>query len=323
MSPSFGDLRQKIRSHLGLIPILFLWSITILGVVGVIVVIGGWYQGISVPQYFIDSGPLLLVIVTMVNIGLAGLGYIESRKERGLARQTLEIHERDIKLKEKPAIIDTIGFSIEPTRESLEEDRSQLSQEINGYNVYPELEEVHWVNKELLQDLPEMYPDLHLDIPAYLSIRRAYQGKWGHLKDQFVSQVPDELDDEHADMLLRATGSSLEEIGGKGDVFWQRIDEYSSDLAIVALTGSPPSTSKGWIEDNIDDIRNALFQLRGVEPLKGDFEELDGIREDLKHENDRISNNVKKTKDSLKDEYDIRESEIVKRVDKIEFQEDA
>lgn len=308
---------SRVRHALRVLQDLVLWLIILAGILGVGWVALRWYTGASIPQFLIDAGPVLLVFVTMMYIGVAGLGYLESRKERRIARESLDLHRRDIKLKEKSGIIDTITSSIDATTEQLQEDKSALSNTINGCQKYPELDDIDLIDKEMLHDIPDRYPDLHLDIPSYISIRRAYDGKRDHVQNQLTEMIPEELDDDTADDLLRATGSSRNEIAGQGDTFWQRLDEYSADLAVVALTGTAPSSSKGWIVDNVADLREALFQLRDSDVLGGEFNELENIRENLVHENKRISSNLDSAKESLKEEYNIRESEIARKKEEL------
>lgn len=264
----------------------------------------------TVPQYFIDIGPLLLVLVTLVYIGFAGFGYIEGRREREISRKSLQLLENDLQLQRKPSIVDTIAFSIDPIIDILEEDRQKLETITGSNRKYPVLDDIEFLDGDLLTQVPERDINLQYEMGAYNAVRKAYMAKREHLKELLTKKLPDGLEDENLDAVLRAAGSSLEDRSGPEDAFMEKVRDRSHNLAEITLCGDRTQSGKGWIDNNLDSLRLALFDFREEGELSEDFEELDELRQDVIEESKRIGTDLKTAKEELMNEYDITDTDV-------------
>jgi hypothetical protein len=283
-------------------------SFVIAGIVGVAWTGYAWATGQNIPRTLVESGPFLLVLVTLINIGLSGLGFLEARKERRLTRQTLAEYRKD-------GIIETIVRLIETTNDQLQIDEIRLKQAQEAPVTYPVLKTAEEPEEELLQDLSPVYPEITADFREYFRYRNEYAKQREKLKEKLIQHVPDGLTEDRLNELLNATGSSLESTRPhkEGDSFYQRLSEYSDDLAYVTLRGERPDVTKGWVSDNISDIRDTLIELRSTEEFSDEFEQLETLQEDLITKNREIQEQSSEAKAKLKEQYNISEAEIRKR----------
>lgn len=283
-------------------------SFVIAGIAGVILTVYAWGQGGSIPSFFVDSGPFLLVLVTLINIGLSGLGFLEARKERRLTRKTLAEYRKD-------GIIETIVQTIEVLTDELRSDEAELETTKDARTTYPKLWGITMPDEELLLDISPLYPDVTDDFDEYLELRDKYKTHRDELEENVEEFIPDGLNEDQLDDLLKATGSSFESVSPnpENDSFYKRLRNESSKLAHIVMVAESPDRSKGWIDDNEEEIRDVLLELRSIEEFREDFEKLENLRMELLSKNMEIQKQNSEAKAELKERYNIREAEIRKR----------
>jgi hypothetical protein len=285
------------------------------GIVGVVWVGYAWTTGQGIPRTLVESGPFMLVLVTLINIGLSGLGFLEARKERRLTRETLRESRKN-------GVIEMIVLTAEAIQDELRANESRFKTDDGTSRTYPALPTFEEPDEELLSDLSSYYPDLVEDLGKYENIRYEYHTHREEIKTRLNESIPGNLDDELLDELLKATGSSLESVNPnpEGDTYYNRLDEYSEKLVHVTLMQELPKeavfgngSSKGWIDDNIASLREVLTKLRSTDEFRDDFEKLDELQTSMASQNELIQERVASAKAELKEQYNISEAEIRKR----------
>lgn len=294
---------------------IILVSLVIAGIAGVVWAVHAWATGQNIPRALVESGPFLLVLVTLINIGLSGLGFLEARKERRLTRETLRESRKE-------GIIEMLILTAEALQDELQANKSRFETNNGTARIYPTLPTFEEPDEELLSDLSSHYTNLIEDLEEYGHLRYEYHTHRKELKARLSESIPGDLDDELLDGLLKATDSNLESMNSdpQGDPFYNRLDEYSEKLTYIALMIESPkeaafrnSSSKGWIDDNIDSLCEALAKLRSTDEFRDDFEKLGKLQVSLCSQNEQIQEGIASAKDGLKEQYNISEAEIRKR----------
>jgi len=293
----------------------FLVSLVIAGIAGIVWAGYVGVTGQNIPRALVESGPFLLVLVTLINIGLSGLSFLEARKERRLTREALRESRKE-------GVIEMLVLTAEALQDELRANESRFETDNENSSTYPALPTFEEPDEELLSDLSSHYPNLVEDLEEYENIRYEYYTCRKELKTRLNESIPSNLDEEVVDELLKATGSSLESVSPnpQGNTFYNRLDEYSDNLTHITLMLDSPKeavfgsgSSKGWIDDNLDSLCEVLTKLRSTNEFRADFERLDELQTSMRSQNKLIQKRIGEAKAELKQRYNISEAEIRKR----------
>ena len=146
-------LRSRKRSVLNLVGAGILISLIVAGIFSIGLTAYAWSQDLPIPQFLVNAGPFLLVLVTLINIGLSGLGFLEARKERRLTRESL-IETR------KQGMVETVVRTTEDLTQELQDDQARLEYATEQPVPYPVLPDFEDPSEELLSDISSYYPNI-------------------------------------------------------------------------------------------------------------------------------------------------------------------
>ncbi|NHN46387.1 hypothetical protein G9464_02065 [Halostella sp. JP-L12] len=286
--------RSWIESIAGFV----LAAFVITGVISIALVM---YFNNSIPNSYINLGPLLLVLVTLINIGLSGLGYLESRKERRLNRETLSEYRKD-------GIIELLARSTKRYMEGFYSDRRKINVETYEFPLYGELEGVpisQFLSEDIINDIEKHYPDIRDDFSEYIDVRRRYVKQRRTAKEKIKSSITDKLPN-HISEELHNEGASE-----------RSIIHNSEDLAEIVLTGTPPESSTGWVESSLDQTQEPLLEWRKSEELVDCFRSLDCVAKELLTISDKIEEEIEDVEEEVMSTYNITHAEIKSREEEL------
>lgn len=285
------DKNKSLSDKLWIFILIPLVAAGVLGVGGTGIV---WYRGGAIPSFLINAGPFLLVLVTLINIGLSGLAFLEGKKERRLTQDILNESRKD-------GVIETIVRSIEPLNERLEWDREDLCAPEGNHTSYKTLAFVGTPDYKTIRHVSYYYTNIIDDIGKYDDMKKEYNSniidlnetisnyiESGHLPDDILMHLPNHAHEDN-------------------------VAANSDDLAHIVLTGEKPKSSKDWIWDNFEDIRKTMNELQDIDQFEEEFNEIGKLRRKLFNKNQQIQKKIDDAKSEYCEQYNIRNAEIEDR----------
>lgn len=270
--------------------------LVLIGIVGFVAIIIIGVRGGSIPTFFVESGPFLLVLITLINIGLSGLSFLEGRKERRLTRKTLYESQ-------KPGMVETLIRTTEPLLDSLSQDESVLNTTDGQVTKYTPLDDFRVPHEDLMEDLSYVYPNMAGEIYEYEEKRDCYN----EARNQLEKQVAEEI--VTTDILLDITtetpyGMSIDHMEGGCE-----------KMAHIVMTGEKPEGCRLWVDNNIDFLRSTLLKLRNTDEFANEFSKIERLRSNTLDKNAEIQDNIPSAKEKINKEYKIRSAELQKELE--------